>query len=323
MARDVAAGRRVLETEATALNNLAKSLGDDFTAAVETLLDVKGRVIVSGLGKSGHIARKITATFASTGTPAQHVHPSEASHGDLGMITRDDVVVMFSNSGENRELSDLIAHTRLLRIPLIGISSKPDSTLIQSSDIGLILPEAPEACPMGKAPTTSSTMMLALGDALAVALMERRGFNMDDYRVLHPGGQLGQSLTRVLDVMHTSAEMPLVTGNAPMTEILATLVEKRYGCVGILDEAGDLVGIFTDGDLGRNLDSELMSKSAFDVMTRTPKVIRDNALVAEALALMKEKKIWTLFVFDHKEAEEPVRPIGLIHIQDCFKAGFA
>lgn len=320
--QDIAAGRRVLETEATALNDLANSLGVDFTAAVEVLLEVKGRVIVSGLGKSGHIARKITATFASTGTPAQHVHPSEASHGDLGMITRDDVVVMLSNSGENRELSDLIAHTRLVGIPLIGISSKPESTLIQSSDIGLILPEAPEACPMGKAPTTSSTMMLALGDALAVALMERRGFNMDDYRVLHPGGQLGQSLIRVSDVMHTGDEMPLVTGNAPMSEMLATLVERKFGCVGILDDSGALIGVFTDGDLGRNLDSELMNKSAFDVMTKTPKVIRDNALVAEALALMKEKKIWTLFIYDHTGVEENINPIGIIHIQDCIKAGF-
>ena len=315
-------GRRVLNTEASALGDLAQSLDSRFSEAVEALLDVKGRVIVSGLGKSGHIARKITATFASTGTPAQHVHPSEASHGDLGMITRADVVVMLSNSGENRELSDLIAHTRLVGIPLIGISSKPESTLIQSSDIGLILPEVPEACPMGKAPTTSSTMMLALGDALAVALMERRGFNMDDYRVLHPGGQLGQSLVRVCDVMHVAEEMPLVTGNPPMSELLATLVDKKFGCVGILNTEGALVGIFTDGDLGRNLDSELMNKSAFDVMTTTPKVIRDNALVAEALALMKEKKIWTLFIFDHTKPETGVAPIGIIHIQDCIKAGF-
>ena len=315
-------GRRVLNTEASALGDLAQSLDSRFSEAVEALLDVKGRVIVSGLGKSGHIARKIVATLASTGTPAQHVHPSEASHGDLGMITRADVVIMLSNSGENRELSDLIAHTRLVGIPLIGISSKPESTLIQSSDIGLILPEVPEACPMGKAPTTSSTMMLALGDALAVALMERRGFTMDDYRVLHPGGQLGQSLIRVSDVMHTGAEMPLITGNAPMSEMLATLVERKFGCVGILDAEGALVGIFTDGDLGRNLDSELMNKSAFDVMTTTPKVMRDNALVAEALALMKDKKIWTLFIFDHTKSETNIAPIGIIHIQDCIKAGF-
>lgn len=322
MQSDISVGRRVLKTEASALGDLAQSLDGNFSRAVEMLLNVKGRVIVSGLGKSGHIARKIVATLASTGTPAQHVHPSEASHGDLGMITRADVVVMLSNSGENRELSDLIAHTRLVRIPLIGISSKPDSTLIQSSDLGLILPEVPEACPMGKAPTTSSTMMLALGDALAVALMERRGFNSDDYKVLHPGGQLGQSLIRVADIMHTGDAMPLVRGNVPMSEMLATLVDKRFGHVGVLDTDGKLIGIFTDGDLGRHLDAELMNKSAFDVMTRSPKIIRENALVVEALAMMRERKIWGLFVFRSDDQIEVGPPTGFFHMHDCIKAGF-
>jgi arabinose-5-phosphate isomerase len=319
---DIKAGQRVLKTEADALVKLADSLNQDFSQAVSILMGVKGRVIVSGLGKSGHIARKITATLASTGTPAQHVHPSEASHGDLGMITRDDAVIMLSNSGENRELSDLIAHTRLVGIPLIAISSRPNSTLMEASDIGLLLPEAPEACPMGMAPTTSSTMMLALGDALGVALMERRGFSKDDYRVLHPGGKLGQSLVRVADVMHTGDSMPLVKGDVPMSEMLATLVEKRFGCVGVLDEAGGLVGIFTDGDLGRNLDSNLMNKSAYQVMTKTPKVIRDTALLAEAAAMMRDMRIWVLFVFRHLDERNAPRPIGLIHVRDSLKAGF-
>lgn len=318
----MAVGQRVLETEASALRGLATSLGGDFSAAVETLLAVKGRVIVSGLGKSGHIARKITATLASTGTPAQHVHPSEASHGDLGMITGDDAVIMLSNSGENRELSDLIAHTKLVGIKLIGISSKPQSTLIRSSDIGLILPDAPEACPMGKAPTTSSTMMLALGDALGVALMERRGFNIENYRVLHPGGKLGQSLVRVSEVMHKGDAMPLITGDATMEDLIRVKVEKRKGCIGILDEAGLLIGIFTDGDLGRNLDDQLMSKSAFDVMTRSPKTIPVTALVVEAVALMQKHNITALFAGDPVDQADQVKPVGIIHMHDCIKAGF-
>jgi arabinose-5-phosphate isomerase len=321
--RDIVVGRRVLNAEAAALHDLADSLGADFSAAVETLLDVKGRVIVSGLGKSGHIARKITATLASTGTPAQHVHPSEASHGDLGMITGDDAVIMLSNSGENRELSDLIAHTRLVGIPLIGISSKPESTLIRSSDIGLILVDAPEACPMGKAPTTSSTMMLALGDALGVALMERRGFDIDNYRVLHPGGKLGQSLVRVSEVMHQGDAIPLITGDATMADLIRVKVEKRKGCIGILDEAGLLIGIFTDGDLGRSLDDQLMSKTAFDVMTRSPKTISGDALVVEAVALMQKHNITALFASGPDGGSDAIKPVGIIHMHDCIKAGFS
>lgn len=301
---------------------MAASLGTDFSEAVETLLAVKGRVIVSGLGKSGHIARKITASMASTGTPAQHVHPSEASHGDLGMITGNDAVIMLSNSGENRELSDLIAHTRLVGIPLIGISSKPQSTLIQSSDIGLILPDAPEACPMGKAPTTSSTMMLALGDALAVALMERRGFGIENYRVLHPGGKLGQSLVRVSEVMHAGNAMPLVSGDGPMEDLIRVIVEKSFGCVGIVSETENLIGIFTDGDLGRSLDDRLMDKTAFEVMTKTPKTIPATALVVEAVALMQKHNIMALFAGDPDAATGAIKPVGIIHMHDCIKAGF-
>lgn len=315
-------GARVLRQEADALAALGSSLDQNFVDAVEALLGVEGRVIVSGLGKSGHIARKIAATLASTGTPAQHVHPSEASHGDLGMITRQDVVIMLSNSGENRELSDLIAHTRLAGITLIGISSQPTSTLIVASDIGLILPNAAEACPMGMAPTTSTTMMIALGDALAVALMERRGFSKDDYRVLHPGGQLGKSLIRVESVMHTGDEIPLVQGDAVMKDMLAVLVDKRFGCVGMTNQAGGLIGIFTDGDLGRNLDDGLMTKTAFEVMTKRPQTIGAEALVVEAIALMEDKKISCLFVVDDPSPEGATpAPLGILHMHDCIGAG--
>ncbi|TNE42365.1 MAG: KpsF/GutQ family sugar-phosphate isomerase [Alphaproteobacteria bacterium] len=320
--QDKSVGRRVLETEAEALSALGNALDSSFSAAIDALLGVKGRVIVSGLGKSGHIARKIAATLASTGTPAQHVHPSEASHGDLGMITRDDVVIMLSNSGENRELSDLIAHTRLYNIKLIGISSRLDSTLMKASDICLLLPEAPEACPMGMAPTTSSTMMLALGDALAVALMERRGFSKDDYRVLHPGGQLGKALIRIETIMHTGDKVPLVTGNVPMADLLGVLVAMRFGCVGITNDQGALIGIFTDGDLGRNISADLMNKTAFDVMTTNPKVITSDALVAEAIRMMEDKKVSCLFVMPPDDAATGAgRPVGIVHMHDCIGAG--
>ncbi|TNE59632.1 MAG: KpsF/GutQ family sugar-phosphate isomerase [Alphaproteobacteria bacterium] len=320
--QDKTVGRRVLETEAEALKALGNALDSSFSAAIDTLLNVKGRVIVSGLGKSGHIARKIAASLASTGTPAQHVHPSEASHGDLGMITRDDVVLMLSNSGENRELSDLIAHTRLHDIKLIGISSRLESTLMKASDVCLLLPEAPEACPMGMAPTTSSTMMLALGDALAVALMERRGFSKDDYRVLHPGGQLGKALIRIETIMHTGDEVPLIAGNVPMADLLSVLVGKRFGCVGITNDQGALIGVFTDGDLGRNIDADLMNKCAFDVMTTNPKVIASDALVAEAIRMMEDKKVSCLFVMPSGGATTGGnRPVGIVHMHDCIGAG--
>jgi arabinose-5-phosphate isomerase len=315
-------GQKVLETEAKALAALGRSLDGSFSKAIDALLNVKGRVIVSGLGKSGHIARKITATFASTGTPAQHVHPSEASHGDLGMITRQDAVVMLSNSGENRELSDLITHAKLHNIVLIGISSRPDSTLMTAADIALALPDAPEACPMGMAPTTSSTMMLALGDALAVALMERRGFSKDDYRGLHPGGQLGKALIRIDSIMHTGDQIPLVKGDVPMVDLMAEMVGKRFGCVGIADEKGKLIGVFTDGDLGRSLDADLMNKTAFDVMTKSPKTIAADALVAEAIGHMEEAKISGLFVMPASGASNNQdAPIGFIHMHDCIGAG--
>ncbi len=321
----VAAGQRVLTTEAQALLDLAQALDGSFVRALDTLDAVTGRIIVSGLGKSGHIARKIAATLASTGAPAQFVHPAEASHGDLGMITKQDAVILLSNSGETRELGDLIAHTRRFSIPLIAFSSRATSTLMEAADVALLLPAAPEACPMGLAPTTSSTMMLALGDALAVALMERRGFSADDYRVLHPGGQLGKALIRVEDIMHEGSALPLVGTDASMSTVLLEMTTKRFGCVGVVDKEGRLVGIFTDGDLGRHMDAALLSKSVKDVMTVHPKTIRPTALVAEAVGFMNNAKITCLFVT--REAgtatpnAPPAKPVGIVHMHDCLRAG--
>jgi len=317
---EMAAARRVLETGARALLSMAESLDGAFIAALDILGKVEGRVIVSGMGKSGHVARKIAATFASTGTPAQFIHPAEASHGDLGMITRADACLMLSNSGETPELADIIAHTRRFAIPLIGIARNPDSTLLRAADVALILPPAPEACPMGLAPTTSTTASLALGDALAVALMERKGFSADDFRLLHPGGQIGKSLLRVADVMHTGDAVPLAHLDMPMSEVLMVMTRQRFGCAGIIAGDGNLVGIITDGDLRRQtITGDLLQKTAAQVMTKTPKTIHQGALAAEALGVMADK-ITCLFV-TAESATVPQPPIGIVHIHDCLRAG--
>jgi len=317
---EMVAARRVLETGARALLSMAESLDGAFIAALDILGKVEGRVIVSGMGKSGHIARKIAATFASTGTPAQFIHPAEASHGDLGMITRADACLMLSNSGETPELGDIIAHTRRFAIPLIGIARNPDSTLLRAADVALILPPAPEACPMGLAPTTSTTVSLALGDALAVALMESKGFSADDFRLLHPGGQIGKSLLRVADVMHTGDAVPLAHLDMPMSEVLMVMTQQRFGCAGIIAGDGNLVGIITDGDLRRQtITGDLLQKTAARVMTKTPKTIHQGALAAEALGLMADK-ITCLFV-TAESATVPQPPIGIVHIHDCLRAG--
>ena len=317
---ELAAARRVLETGGRALTAMAQSLDGAFIAALDILGAVKGRVIVSGMGKSGHIARKIAATFASTGTPAQFIHPAEASHGDLGMITRADACLMLSNSGETPELGDIIAHTRRFHIPLIGIARNPDSTLLRAADVALVLPPAPEACPMGLAPTTSTTASLALGDALAVALMERKGFSADDFRLLHPGGQIGKSLLRVSDIMHGSDALPLARLDMPMSEVLMVMTQQRFGCAGIIDTDGNLVGIITDGDLRRHtITGDLLQKTAAQVMTKTPKTIHREALAAEALGVMADK-ITCLFV-TAQSAGVAQPPIGIVHIHDCLRAG--
>jgi arabinose-5-phosphate isomerase len=311
----LAAGRRVIQREAEALGSLAGALGDSFFAAATLILDAHGRVIVSGMGKSGHIARKIASTLASTGTPAHFVHPAEASHGDLGMMAKGDVALVLSNSGETPELANLVAYTRRFGIPLIGVAGNRESTLLRQADVAIVLPAAEEACDKGIVPTTSTTMTLALGDALAIALMEHRRFTPEDFREFHPGGKLGARLSRVRDLMHT--DMPLVESNTPMSTALLAISQKGFGVVGVTSEAGALVGIITDGDLRRHMDG-LLSLSAETVMTKRPTTIGPDALAEEAVALMNQRKITCLFVADQNLAG---RALGILHIHDCLRAG--
>lgn len=315
-AKFLTAGRRVIMAEAAALSTLADGLEDGFGAAIELLISAKGRVIVSGMGKSGHVARKIAATFASTGTPAHFVHPAEASHGDLGMITSADVVIAISNSGEVPELANLVAYTRRFAIPLIGISSKQNSSLATQSDILLQLPQLGEACGTGIVPTTSTTMTMALGDALAVALMEHREFTPENFREFHPGGKLGARLSKVRDLMHVGEAIPLVAVDTPMSETLLTISQKGFGVVGVLDDKDQLVGVVTDGDLRRHMDG-LLGMTAGQVMTTHPKTIRPDALAEEAVAAMTGR-ITCLFVTD-PDAQDQV--LGVLHIHDCLRAG--
>ena len=306
--------RRVIAREAEALVALGAALNGTFTAAVDLIMASKGRVIVTGMGKSGHIARKIAATFASTGTPAQFVHPAEASHGDLGMVTRGDVVLMLSNSGETTELADIIAHTRRFDIPLIGVASRDGSTLLRQADVAILLPDVPEACETGIVPTSSTTMTLALGDALAIVLMEHRAFTPDHFRIFHPGGKLGAKLLRVRDLMH--GDLPLVTPDRPMSETLLEMTQKGYGVVGVTGADGHLTGIITDGDLRRHMDG-LLALKAEQVMTRGPRTIGPEALAEKAVAMMSDRNITCLFVTPQGSAQ----PIGIIKIQDCLRAG--
>jgi len=323
---DLEAARRVLAVEGDALGALARSLDQRFSRAVDLILQAEGRVIVSGMGKSGHIANKVAATLASTGTPAQFVHPGEASHGDLGFITRKDAALLISNSGKTSELTDIIEFTRRAGIPLIAITGGAESALAQHSDVALILPAAPEACPMGLAPTTSTTMQLALGDALAVAVMKRRGFTADDYRVLHPGGSLGRRLVRVADIMHTGTELPLVARDAVMSDVLLEMTSKRFGCVGVTNEAGGLLGVITDGDLRRHMQSDLLKRRAHEVMTGKPRLVRSGALGGEALRLMNQHAVpvTCLFVIeDDAVGSATPKPVGIVHVHDCLRAGVA
>ncbi len=313
----LATARRVIETEAAALSLLAASLDENFLRAVDLILGATGRIVVSGMGKSGHVARKIAATLASTGTPAQFVHPAEASHGDLGMVTQGDVALILSNSGETPELADIIAHTRRFNIPMIGVASRPDSTLIRACDVALILPAAPEACGTGIVPTTSTTMTLALGDALAVALMEHRAFTPDHFRLFHPGGKLGAKLLKVRDLMHR--DIPLTREGAPMSEALLSISRHGFGVTGVTDDAGALTGIITDGDLRRHMEG-LLSHSAGQVMTRHPRTVEPDALAEKAMAIMNDRKITCLFVLD---PGGDGRAEGILHIHDLLRAGVA
>jgi arabinose-5-phosphate isomerase len=326
-ADDLAVARRVLDQEAAGLAMLGRALdAAGFGRAVDLLAGATGRVVVTGMGKSGHVARKVAATFASTGTPALFVHPAEASHGDLGMIVPGDAVLALSNSGETPELADLVAHARRFGLPLVAITGRAESALARAADQALLLPPAPEACPLGLAPTTSTTMQLALGDALAVALLTRRGFGPADFRVFHPGGRLGARLSRVRDLMHGGAEMPLAPPDTRMDAALVAMTAKRFGCLGIVD-GGRLVGIITDGDLRRALDpgpgaaeprTGLLARGAAEVMTRAPRTIGPDALAVEALRVMEQRSITALFVVDGDGA-----PVGILHIHDLLRAGVA
>ncbi|MBO9125641.1 MULTISPECIES: KpsF/GutQ family sugar-phosphate isomerase [unclassified Rhizobium] len=314
--------RRTLATERQSLVSLEQAFDGDlagpFMQAVETIGGISGRVIVTGVGKSGHIGVKIAATLASTGTPAFFMHAAEANHGDLGMVGLGDAVLALSKGGESAELRNVIAYTRRFSIPLISMTCSPDSSLAKASDVVLLMPNVEEACPHGLAPTTSTMMQLAMGDALAIALLEARGFTARDFHVFHPGGKLGAALSHVADVMHTGERVPLVAKGTPLPEAISTLSRKHFGCVGILDEDGRLCGIVTEGDMARNLSRNLSELVVDDIMTRAPKTVKPNVLATAALALLNKHSIGALIVVDDDN-----RPVGLIHFHDLLRIGVA
>ncbi len=317
----IASALRTLEAEASGVDALSAALRNGlratFVAAVELIRASQGRVIVTGMGKSGHVARKISSTLASTGTPALYVHPGEASHGDLGMIANNDVIIALSWSGETVELKNITDYSRRFQIGLIAMTANPESTLAKTADVVLILPQAREACPHNLAPTTSSLMQLALGDALAIALLESRGFTAVDFSVLHPGGKLGAQLKLVRDVMHSGAAMPLAPLGTAMSDAIIEMTTKGFGCVGITDARGHLVGIITDGDLRRHMRPNLLDANVNAVMTRGPKSVRPDQLISETLELLNSSKVTTLF------AVESGKPVGIVHMHDLLRAGVA
>ena len=309
---------KTIDSEIDTINHLKDSVkAENLTKALDFMQNSKGRIIITGMGKSGHIGRKIAASLASTGTPSFFVHPAEASHGDLGMITEDDVVVAISNSGESRELIDILNYCKRFGIKLIAITKNAESSLGKAGDVVLELPNNGEACPLGLAPTSSTTATLVLGDILTVGMIERKGFSKEDFNDRHPGGKLGSILKRVSDLMHTGQEMPILDENSNMQAVLLEMTSKRLGCVGFINQAGDLTGILTDGDLRRCLSSKILEEKAIDLMTRNPKTISPNAMTAEALKIMHDKKITNLFVLEGK------KPIGVIHIHDLLNNGVA
>ena len=314
---DLLSARRTIEKEIDALKVRENEISDSLSAALDLMQNTKGRVIVTGMGKSGHIGSKIAATLASTGTPSFFVHPGEASHGDLGMLTEEDVVIAISNSGETKELSDIILYSKRYGIPLIAITKNPQSALGKAGDIVLKLPDNGEACPLGLAPTSSTTATLVLGDILAIALLERKGFTKTDFRQRHPGGKLGAFLQKVADLMHKGDEIPLIPDTASMQEALLTMTSKMLGCVGIINSSGCLEGIITDGDLRRCMSADIFNKKASEIMTRNPKTVDGDLLVAEALKMMNEKHITQLFVLKDQ------KPIGILHMHDCLRIGVA
>ena len=309
-----ATAQRTLRVEADALHYMADQLPKDFGPAVQRILASGGRVIVSGIGKSGHIGRKIAATLASTGTPSYFVHCAEASHGDLGMITPDDICLLISNSGETSELRDIIYHAKRFSITMIGISSNPDSTMMKAADFRLTLPKLPEACPIGMAPTTSTTLTLALGDALAVALMEERGFMPEDFKVYHPSGKLGAQMKTVSEIMHVGTSLPVLDENTSIDEVLLTMTSKGFG-IAALTRDGVLSGVITDGDLRRNMDS-LMTSSPAEIANPNPVTVTPESLAPAALALANSRKVNALMVIDDKRV-----PVGVLHLHDLLRVG--
>ncbi len=318
--QDIACAKRTIDREIEAVRNMEKNLDASLSDVLDLLQKMTGRIIVTGMGKSGHIGTKIAATFASTGTPSFFVHPAEASHGDLGMLTENDVVLAISNGGESKELSDILVYCKRYGIPLIAVTKNPESSLGKAGDYILKLPDYREACPLGMAPTSSTTATLILGDVLAVCLMERKGFSKLDYKRRHPGGKLGAMLQKVSDLMHTGDAIPLIADTAFMQEAMLTMSSKMLGSVGILNNSGELIGIITDGDLRRAMSPDILNKKVTDVMTYNPKTIAPDVLAAEALNTMNNtgKGITQLFVVDDQK-----HPIGIIHIHDCLKAGVA
>ena len=309
---------KTIDSEIRAIEELKKSLdAESLTKALDFMQNSTGRIIITGMGKSGHIGKKIAASLASTGTPSFFVHPAEASHGDLGMLTDDDVVIAISNSGESRELIDILNYCKRFGIKLIAITKNQDSSLGKAGDVVLLLPNNGEACPLGLAPTSSTTATLVLGDILTIRMIERKGFSKEDFNDRHPGGKLGSILKRVSDLMHTGQDMPLLDENANMQAVLLEMTSKRLGCVGFVNSAGILTGILTDGDLRRCLSAQILSEKAADLMTRNPKTIAPEAMTAEALKVMHDKKITNLFVVDN------LKPVGVIHIHDLLNNGVA
>jgi arabinose-5-phosphate isomerase len=317
--KDIITAKETINKEIEALRVMESKLDDTLSKALDLMENCNGRVIVTGMGKSGHIARKIAATLASTGTPSFFIHPGEASHGDLGMITNKDVVIAISNGGESKELSDILNYCKRYAIPLVAMTKNPDSSLGKSADLLLALPNIGEACPLGLAPTSSTTATLVMGDILAVTLMERRGFSANDYKQRHPGGKLGAILCKVSDLMHTGNEMPIVKDSAIMQEALIEMSSKMLGCVGVVNDDGELIGMITDGDLRRKLSPELITEKVTAIMSRNPKTISPDVLAAEAVYTMNNtgNGITNLFAVKDK------KPLGVIHIHDCLRAGVA
>ena len=318
MQSDIDVAKRVLGIETEALQKLADGIDENFAKAIDIFDKTEGRVVITGMGKSGHIGSKIAATMASTGTPAFFVHPGEASHGDMGMITQQDSILALSNSGESSELFDILQYAKRFSVPLVAVTRDENSTLGKAADVVLKLPTMQEACPMRLAPTSSTTMSLAMGDAVAVALLERRGFSSSDFKVFHPGGKLGQQLLYVTDLMHSGEDMPRVSSNATIKDAVVEMSSKRGGCVGVLEEGTDkLLGMITDGDLRRHLSPDLLDKSVAEIMTKNPQTISGKIMAAEALAIMNQKSITSLFVEDNGVVS------GIIHVKDFLAAGVA